>query len=93
MPRFESESTIDLSPKEYYDACSPSEQAGLCDLIMDEFNLLWDEEKIPEGQKPPRSPSQKEFNYNLAVLEENWIAVSKEDEKIINHLSKKYGGF
>jgi len=57
---------------------------------MDEFGLLWDD-KVIDPIVNPRSQSQKEFNHNLAVLEENWLTVSKKDEKIIDHLSKKYG--
>ncbi len=90
MPTFESENSIRLSPKEFFDACSPAEQTAMCDIIMDEFGLLWDD-KVIDPIVNPRSQSQKEFNHNLAVLEENWLTVSKKDEKIIDHLSKKYG--
>ena len=90
MPKFESESTIDLSPKEYYDACSPSEQVRMCDLIMDEFNLLWDDEVKDEKPRPPRSFGQQSFNDALSDLKENWHSVSKADEEIIMEIAKKY---
>jgi len=93
MPKFETDGSIklDINPKEFYKACNISEQVSMCDIIMDDFNLIWDD-SVTEDQKPPRSLSQREFNKNLAVLEESWIAITKKDEEKIRKITKKYGG-
>ena len=91
MPTFESDSSIRLSPKEFFDACSPSEQVGMCDIIMDEFNLIWDDEVKDGKPRPPRSFGQQAFNDALADLIESWHSLSKVDEELILSIAKKYG--
>jgi hypothetical protein len=90
MPIFESESSIRISPKEYFDACSPSEQTGMCSVIMDEFNLVWEDEVKDGKPRPPRSFGQQSFNDALADLLESWYSLSKVDEEAILAIAKKY---
>jgi len=39
MPTFESESSVVLTPQEFYDACSRSEQLRMKNIIEEEFDL------------------------------------------------------
>lgn len=92
MPKFETngEIAITIKPKEFFEECSIPEQVALCDLIMYEFDLVEDEEEI-NTTPPPRSYSEQKFYHNLGVLEDNWLCMDPNDEKIIEILAKKYG--
>jgi len=83
---------IHITPKQYYEACKTTEQVQMCDIIMDDFDLVYesDVEKAAE-RSTPRSQSQRVFNNSLMVLEENWMSITKKDEEKILKIAKKYG--
>ena len=92
MPRFETNGEIEIkiTPQEFYDACSLSEENALCDIIMDEYDLVYNE-KTPHSHQPStRSYSESKFYENLAILEENWLTMDVNDAKIIAVLAEKY---
>lgn len=91
MPIFESDGAIDLTitPKEFYKACRIAEQTAMCDIIMDDFDLIWDDD-VKDGKLKPRSNGQMKFNDALVDLGESWYSISKVDEEIIMEIAKKY---
>ena len=80
---------IRITPKEFYSACSLAEENALADIIMDEYDLVYNEDD-KQHETPLRSISQREFNDDLAVLKENWLGVSIKDAEKIKKLVKKY---
>jgi len=93
MAKFETNGdiSIDISPKEFYEACKTSEQVQMCDIIMDDFELVYESDvEKAEARSTPRSQSQRVFNNNLMVLEENWMSITKKDEEKILKIAKKY---
>ena len=92
MPRFDTNGDIELtiSPKKFFDECSLAEQNALCDLVMDEYDLVYEDDNL-NTPPSPRSFSEGEFYKNLATLEENWLSMDPNDAKIVEVLAKKYG--
>ena len=94
MAKFETNGdiSIEITPEQFYRSCEYGEQVEMCNIIMDNFDLIYESDvAVPEARSNPRSQSQREFNGNLAALEESWMAVTKKDEKKIRKLAEKYG--
>jgi len=82
---------IRITPKEFYTACSLAEENALADIIMNEYDLVYNDDD-KQHETPLRSISQREFNSNLASLKENWLTISMKDVEKIKKIAKKYGG-
>lgn len=91
MPIFETDGAInlDITPKEFYKACKIAEQTAMCNIIMDDFNLIWNDNTL-ETPRPPRNYGQQVFIKALENLGKNWYSLNKVDEEIVVEISKKY---
>ena len=94
MPKFDGDYEMDISPGEFYDACSSYEQNKLADIVAEEYDLLDREDVIKESGEgrddQPRGYGQIDFNSALLDLRRSWFSISKADEEAILTIAKKY---
>ena len=94
MPKFDGDYEMDISPTEFYDACSSYEQTKLADIVAEEFDLMHREDIIEESAEGsddhPKSAGHINFNSALLDLRRSWFSISKADEEAILTIAKKY---
>lgn len=104
MAKFEADGSIEMyiTPQQFYDSCSLSEQLKLKCIIEDEFNLQEIEDDFithgihtccgncKDEDKIPRSLTQIEFNKSLLDLKESWYSLSKKEVQGILDIAKKH---
>ena len=90
MPRFETdgETYLEITPKEFYEKCRLAEQTDMCEIIMNDFNLLYTDE-VDAAQTPHRSYSHMKFDEALYILNSVWPSLSKIDVDIIKEIAKR----
>lgn len=81
MPTFRTEN-LSVTPKEFICSCNNDERDELVRHISKIYDFSFDEDV--------RSVGHKKFLNNLTTLKKSWYNISKNDEKSIDDISKKY---